>query len=487
MYQHILALSFAVDEINKNPKILPNLTLGFHIINDYYIARMTCKASMGLLSTYQRFVPNFRCGAQKKIAAVIGGLATEVSEVMAIVTAMYKIPQMVPKESYQYLGVVRLFQHFGWTWIGLLAMDDYYGDKFLQTMVPLLSQNDICPAFILRFPERTYLDKYTGQLLQLVQNYPILMERKVSACFVHGGPPSWQNLRMMMSVAPYFELPPLEKVWIATSQWHFESLSFQRLWDIQHFHGAISFSVHLRQPPGFETFVQTVRPNWRKGDNFIKVFWEQAFSCRVGIPNFKGEGKALCSGQERLESLPYTFFEMSMTGHSYSVYNAMHAVAHASHAIYTSRGRWVEAGRPALHKVEAWKLHDILRQLMFNNSAGDRVSFGENGELVTGFEVTNLVTFPNNSFARGKVGRLELQAPPGKELTLEDDLILWHRSFNQVVPISRCNDYCSPGSFRKKREGERFCCYDCAPCPEGMMSDRRGRNLYAWYFDKVAK
>ncbi|KAF7234872.1 hypothetical protein EYD10_18235 [Varanus komodoensis] len=494
MYQHILALSFAVDEINGNPQILPNLTLGFHILNGYAIARMTYKASMDLLCTYHKFVPNFSCGAQKKIAAVIGGLETEASETMAIITAMYKIPQltygsfspahgdktefpflyqMVPKESHQYLGAVRLIQHFGWTWIGLLAVDDDYGDKFLQTVVPLLSQNDICHAFIFRLPERTYLDEYAVRLLEVLGHYPVLMERKVSACFVHGEHPSWQSLKTLFLAAPLWSWPPLEKVWIATSQWDFESVSIQKMWDIQHFHGALTFTVHSRQPPGFETFLQIVRPNWRKGDNFIQDFWEQAFSCRIDIPNVKGEEKTLCSGQERLESLPSTFFEMSMTGHSCNVYNAVYAMAQALHAVSASRGRCVGAVRPALHESEAWQLHDILPKLMFNNSAGDLVSFDENGELVTGFDVTNLVTFPNNSFARAKVGRLKPQAQPGKELTLEDDLIVWHRSFNQVVPISRCNDYCSPGFVRKKKEGEKFCCYDCALCPEGMMSDRR--------------
>nr|XP_056719708.1 vomeronasal type-2 receptor 26-like [Euleptes europaea] len=35
---------------------------------------------------------------------------------------------------------------------------------------------------------------------------------------------------------------------------------------------------------------------------------------------------------------------------------------------------------------------------------------------------------------------------------------------------SRCNDPCQPGSHKKKKEGEIFCCYSCAPCPEGEFS-----------------
>ncbi|XP_033026309.1 vomeronasal type-2 receptor 26-like [Lacerta agilis] len=33
-----------------------------------------------------------------------------------------------------------------------------------------------------------------------------------------------------------------------------------------------------------------------------------------------------------------------------------------------------------------------------------------------------------------------------------------------------CNDHCWPGYQKKKKEGVKFCCYDCAPCPEGKIS-----------------
>ncbi|XP_054849984.1 vomeronasal type-2 receptor 26-like [Eublepharis macularius] len=125
----------------------------------------------------------------------------------------------------------------------------------------------------------------------------------------------------------------------------------------------------------------------------------------------------------------------------------------------------------AIYKIP--QLHHFLRIILFNNSAGDSIQFNGNGELIAGFDVTNWITFPNNSFVRIKVGSLDPQASPGRELTLSDDQIVWHRSFNQVVPLSVCNDQCHPGYSRKKKEGKKFCCYDCAPCPEGMISDQK--------------
>ncbi|XP_033026198.1 vomeronasal type-2 receptor 26-like [Lacerta agilis] len=41
------------------------------------------------------------------------------------------------------------------------------------------------------------------------------------------------------------------------------------------------------------------------------------------------------------------------------------------------------------------------------------------------------------------------------------------------MPISLCNDYCHPGNEKKRKEGKKFCCYDCTPCPEGKISNKK--------------
>ncbi|XP_060137303.1 vomeronasal type-2 receptor 26-like [Zootoca vivipara] len=57
---------------------------------------------------------------------------------------------------------------------------------------------------------------------------------------------------------------------------------------------------------------------------------------------------------------------------------------------------------------------------------------------------------------------------------MNGDGIQWHRVFTQVPPISLCNVNCLPGYEKKKKEGKKFCCYDCDPCPRGMFSDEKG-------------
>nr|XP_056720337.1 vomeronasal type-2 receptor 26-like [Euleptes europaea] len=493
-YQHNLALAFAVQEINENPNILPNITLGFHIFNSYYNAKMTYKATLSLLSSQHTFVPNFKCETQSNPIAVVGGQSSETSIHIANTVAIYKMPQltygsfspvqdnkllfasmyqMVPNEATQYMGFIRLFHYFQWTWTVLIAVDDNNGDRFLQTVVPILYESGICFNFTVRLPQQTYFEDVVDVLLRHQKYFTIYTHSKANVCFVYGENSSMFIMRLLLFLGPFISFPPLHKVWIVTCHWDFGSVSFQRAWDVETFHGALSLAVHSNQPPGFQTFLQSVSPSWAKGDGFMQYFWEQAFSCSLRDPVVHGDIKKMCTGEEKLDSIPLILFEMNMTGHSYNVYNAVYAVAHALHAIYIFKSKYrttEEVRSPEFYNLPPWKLNYFLRSIMFNNSAGDTVCFDENGELKAGFDLTNWVTFPNGSFVRVKVGRLYPWASRGKELTLNDDQIVWHRTFNQVVPLSVCNENCHPGYSRKKKEGEAFCCYDCIPCPEGTIS-----------------
>ncbi|XP_032092380.1 vomeronasal type-2 receptor 26-like [Thamnophis elegans] len=121
-----------------------------------------------------------------------------------------------------------------------------------------------------------------------------------------------------------------------------------------------------------------------------------------------------------------------------------------------------------LHLYKIPQLHSFLQRISFNNSAGDEIAFNEHGELAGGFDITNLVTFSNNSYIKVQVGRLD----PHKGFTIDEDKIEWERDFTQVPPLSLCNEKCHLGYSKKKKEGEKFCCYDCARCPEGMFSNQ---------------
>ncbi|KAG8140917.1 hypothetical protein E2320_003549, partial [Naja naja] len=113
------------------------------------------------------------------------------------------------------------------------------------------------------------------------------------------------------------------------------------------------------------------------------------------------------------------------------------------------------------------KLHRFLKGMKFNNSLGDILTFYDQKNMEGGFDIINIVTFSNSTFQRHKIGKVDPDAAKGQEFVINEGMIVWHRSFNQVLPISLC-----PGYQKRKDEGKKFCCYDCVPCPEGKISNK---------------
>ncbi|XP_060112552.1 vomeronasal type-2 receptor 26-like [Heteronotia binoei] len=479
-YQHPLALTFAVEEINMNPKILPNVTLGFHIYDTYNDDKMTYRTTLDLLYKCHGYFPNYACDIQKNLMAIIGGLGSDVSFHMADILALYKIPQltygsfppvdrenaksssfyrMVPNETHQYTGIVQLLQHFGWMWVGLFAMADKSGEQFIQEMEPLLFHHRICVAFTEMFESQSCWNTFDDIIYSFSGAYRALVHSKSNTFILYGETMTIILLTTLLYVGnrELLENTSSRRVWIVTAQVDFALAGTQRAWGLEFFQGAIFFSIHSQSVPTFQKFLQDINPYWIEGNSFLKDFWEQAFDCSLPNSQESSEIVGTCTGEEKLETLPAPLFEMQMIGHSYSIYNAVYAIAHALHDMQLSYSR----------------LHQFLRHISFNNSAEETVSFTGKKEIGGGFDVMNLVVFSNKSYEKVKIGKVDPDAIEGKELIIDEDRILWQSRFNQVVPISLCNDYCLPGSQKQKKEGEKFCCYDCVRCPDGKISNQK--------------
>uniref|UniRef100_A0A8C5SI86 G-protein coupled receptors family 3 profile domain-containing protein n=1 Tax=Laticauda laticaudata TaxID=8630 RepID=A0A8C5SI86_LATLA len=111
-----------------------------------------------------------------------------------------------------------------------------------------------------------------------------------------------------------------------------------------------------------------------------------------------------------------------------------------------------------------------LRKVQFNNSAGDEVSFSENGLESARYDLLNWVFLPNQSFSSTKVGQIDLGVPPSQDFTINADAIIWA---TKKVPFARCGmKRCHAGERRSIPGGKQICCYQCAPCPEGTISNK---------------
>nr|XP_056720119.1 vomeronasal type-2 receptor 26-like [Euleptes europaea] len=461
----------------------------------------TYHASMELLSTQGRFIPNYRSGAQNHPVAIITGPNSEICLYAAAILSFYKIPQisygsapktdnniqsvffhqMFPNQAHQNMGIIHMLLYFEWTWIGVITLSDETGERFVQDLVPLLSQNGICFDFIVAVPSVAFSNEIAMGVAEGVEKYKVIMGSTASVLVVR------TEIYTMIVLRFFLQLPELEdipikatgKIWIMTAQIDFTSLPFQRDWDISFIHGSISFAIHSVELSGFRKFLQKKNLHSEKDDGFIRDFWQQAFLCSFSDSTVDEKDGETCTGEEKLEALPASVFETTTTAHSYSIYNGVYAVAHALQTMQSSRLKSTATGHGGewnhLYQ-EWWQLHCFLRSVSFNNSAGESISFDQNGEMVTEFDIVNWVTFPNQSFIRVKVGKTDSKALPDKMLIIHDNAIVWPTMFNQVQPLSVCSENCPAGYRRRKKEGRPFCCYDCLVCPPGMISNEKDIN-----------
>ncbi|XP_061447553.1 vomeronasal type-2 receptor 26-like [Rhineura floridana] len=447
---------------------------------------------------------NYICGKTDKLKAVIGGLTSHNSNQMPHILNIYKMPQlaydsfdptlsdktqfpsvyqMISNERPQYAGIVQLLQHFGWTWIGLILSDDNSGEMLLRTLEPCLLQNNICFAFKEIMPN---LKKHWGETMELTDHMEIklnnqlkrissvLSSTETNVILVHGDSRSMEGLRMILYLHEFKEMKPIERVWIITAQWDFTSVLYHGVFTPKSFNGTLSFALHTNTVAGYEEFLEDLNPH-QSVTLLMHAFWANAFVCSFPEYNVILSNETNCTGKENLRSLPQSVFEMGMSGQSYSIYNAVYAIAHALHAMFSSRSRQKAMGGEGswnILNVHPWQLHSFLKHIRFNNSAGEEIFFHENGELAAGYDIINTVNFSNASIQRVRIGRMDPQAPERKAFTINGSAIVWNHKFKQKLPRSTCVESCHPGHSKTIRQGEQICCYDCPHCSETMISNQ---------------
>ncbi|XP_073462130.1 vomeronasal type-2 receptor 26-like [Aquarana catesbeiana] len=71
-YKNIQMFLFAIDQMNKNPTILPNVTLGYHLYDSCSDPRKAIKSVLQILSGPGETIPNYSCRDHQELAGFIG-------------------------------------------------------------------------------------------------------------------------------------------------------------------------------------------------------------------------------------------------------------------------------------------------------------------------------------------------------------------------------------------------------------------------------
>ncbi|XP_069832199.1 vomeronasal type-2 receptor 26-like [Dendropsophus ebraccatus] len=92
-YKYFLNFLFAIEEVNRNPYILPNVTLGYHVYDSCSKANKAVKSTIQILSGPGATVPNYYCTGEDNIAGFIGDLLSVTTVPIAQLLNMYGYTQ----------------------------------------------------------------------------------------------------------------------------------------------------------------------------------------------------------------------------------------------------------------------------------------------------------------------------------------------------------------------------------------------------------
>ncbi|KAM8921368.1 vomeronasal type-2 receptor 26-like [Pelodytes ibericus] len=470
-YQNLIAFLFAISEINKNLEFLPNVTLGFHVVDTCFDEVRTVKAMLDVISTRTLSTPNYRCGGLNNLVGFVDGISSKETLLVARLFGLYRIPQIsygaldpvlsdkvkfpsfyrtVPSDTAQYPAVVKLIKYFGWSWVGILVSDDESGLRASQVLQAELKKHGYCAAFVEFFTYFSSQDRTeTGRVIT------ILRRSSANVVIVYADRDYVLTLQMLL-----YMYPVSEKVWILSCQWDVSAGMDYEFLSFKPFNGSLAFTLPSRTSPNFEEFSLSVNPVSYPND-IIDRAWRELYDCDYKKPSGFFE---LCTGNETIQYAEFSNIHKYMSGYSYSIYNAVYALAHALHHMSSLKDE-----EQNVKDVQAWKMLKYLRTIHFTNTAGEKIYFNENGDVNLEFDILNWIVYPNKTLDAIRVGEFLPQSV--QELTINQTMIRWSPSFRET-PRSVCSDMCDPGYRKSHRESQPSCCYDCIPCPEGEISNQ---------------
>uniref|UniRef100_A0A4X2JPM0 G-protein coupled receptors family 3 profile domain-containing protein n=1 Tax=Vombatus ursinus TaxID=29139 RepID=A0A4X2JPM0_VOMUR len=465
-YQHILTFQFAVDEINKNPNLLPNITLGYQLLNNFHLNSLAVESSLIWLSRMGPTVPNYSCGRQPNSVAIIGGMSSTLSMAMATILKLYKVPQItyglfgvLPTDKIQYLYVYQMGIRES-TWVGVVLSDNERGENFFSDLKEEMVRNGLCVAFKERVSPNVAFDEHYNLTSRIIASSNVI--------FIYGDTDSLQQL-----VFAFVNYVLYGKMLVATTSWDFSfDSSFKYL---AHFHGIILFSHSQMEILGFTDFVRNQNSGVNPGDIFLKAFLESAFKCRISDKSHIKILHFICSESVSFTNLHNMKFDTIIMELSSNVYNAVYLLAHALHQMLQSEAKDTSefGSNPELSwKVtflfHSWALaqgtHNI--HLLVVCSIDDPLRHND---------ILNFKYFPGQIETLVKVGETS------EVIIFSLDLSFISHSYSDIFSLfmvethtltSTCSLSCGPGFKKTVGEGQPICCFDCTPCPERQISNQ---------------
>ncbi|XP_048025593.1 extracellular calcium-sensing receptor-like [Megalobrama amblycephala] len=483
-FQEAQTMAFAIDEINKNPSLLPNITLGYHLYDNCVRLGMAFRAAISLASGTEESFSNLNCTGHPPVIGIVGDPSSTPSIAISSVLGLFQVPivsyaatcsclsdrkkypslfRTIPSDAFQVQAMIQILRYFGWTWVGLVYSDDDYGIYAAQSFQQEMQLIGHCFAFSEILPhDNNHRD--IQRIMGVIQA-------------------STARVVVVFSTSSFL-LPLMDEVvlqnmtgrqWIASEAWA-TSPVYHTPRFLPFLRGTLGIAVRRGEIQGLHDFLLRLCPSNDPRKNMLRIFWENMFGCSFETGDKETDGeqvKKVCTGQEDLSTTDTPYTDVSGLRTAYNVYKAVYALAHALHdLIQCEEGRGPFSGNSCadIINLKPWQLVHYLQKVNFTTGFGDHVSFDKNGDALAIYDVLNWQPSSDGSISIYTVGVVNEGVATGTVITLDEEAIYWNFE-TKKPPRSVCSESCPPGTRRATRKGHPVCCFDCLSCGDGEISN----------------
>ncbi|XP_045928763.1 extracellular calcium-sensing receptor [Micropterus dolomieu] len=473
---------FAIEEINKDPTLLPNISLGYKILNSCSSPTNTLRAALTLASRPEEIELTSPC--PPAISALIAEAGSSQSLAVAGTLGPFQLPivsyfstcaclsdrtkyptffRTIPSDYFQAKALAALVKRFGWQWIGVIQSDNDYGRNGILAFTNEVKRFGVCIAFV-----GTVLRTYTmDKILDVVEMI------------------KQSTVKVILAFAPEGDFYPLMKEvvkqnitgiqWIASEAWITATQpSTPEIY--QAFGGALGFVVQKMAIPNLKPFLLGISPYTDPRAAFVRDFWEIMVGCIPVLPGEQTGTEAtnkICTGNETLMNSQDEFFNVTQLREAYNVYKAVYAIAHALHQLVFCQPVVKKTVRPCLNisDIQLKEVTDQLQRVNFRNRFGDNVFFDVNGDPPASYDIINW-QLKDGQVQHVTLGHFASASNSDSKLSIQEKEIVWRTG--KMVPTSVCSNICPVGTRKAQIKGKPTCCFDCIPCADGTIANSTG-------------
>ncbi|XP_053552211.1 metabotropic glutamate receptor 6-like [Bombina bombina] len=466
------AMLYALDQINGDPELLPNLTLGARLLDtcsrDTYALEQSLTFVQAMI---QKDTSDIRCAngeppilsRPERVVGVIGASASSVSIMVANVLRLFAIPQIsyastapelsdnnrydffsrvVPPDSYQAQAMVDIVKALGWNYVSTLASEGNYGESGVEAFVQISREaGGVCIAQSIKIPREPRpgeFDKVIRRLLETPNARGIIIFANED------------DIKRVLEASQRANQTG-HFLWVGSDSWGSKTSPILML--EEEAEGAVTILPKRASIDGFDQyFISRTLENNRRNIWFAE-FWEDDFKCKLMRPGAQPEGsRRKCTGEERIGK--DSIYEQE--GKVQFVIDAVYAMAHALHNMHSELCAGSAGVCDKMDPMDGRLLLQYIRRVNVNGSAGTPVMFNENGDAPGRYDIFQYQMTNESAPSYKAIGQWT------EYLRLNIEEMQWSGGQTDI-PSSVCSLPCQPGERKKMVKGVP-CCWHCELC-----------------------